>query len=192
MTLLDVTSAPRRVAVPFDGGRFELDAVPDDALPLLHQWMNDPEVDTFWELAGPIERTTDYLMRRRACAHVMPYLGLLDGVPMSYWEIYRADADPLAEHAPTLPHDAGVHLLLGPAGYRGRGLGSHMLRAVTRWILDGDARVRRVLAEPDVRNMASIRAFCNAGFRPCGTLRLPDKHALLMVAERDELPASRP
>ncbi|MGV9572720.1 GNAT family N-acetyltransferase, partial [Streptomyces nigra] len=30
--------------------------------------------------------------------------------PMSYWEIYRADLDPLARHYPARPHDIGVHL----------------------------------------------------------------------------------
>src|SRR5207244_1089513 len=62
--------------------------------------------------------------------HSRPFLGLLDGTPMSYWEIYRADLDPLALHYPAQPHDTGVHLLLGPADSRGRGLGSALLAAL--------------------------------------------------------------
>ena len=51
----------------------------------------------------------------------MPCLGVLDGTPMSYWEIYRADLDPLARHYPARPHDTGIHLLIGGVADRGRG-----------------------------------------------------------------------
>ena len=53
----------------------------------------------------------------------VPCLGVLDGTPMSYWEIYRADLDPLARHYPARPHDTGLHLLIGGVADRGRGLG---------------------------------------------------------------------
>ena len=66
----------------------------------------------------------------------VPCLGVLDGTPMSYWEIYRADLDPLARHYPARPHDTGIHLLIGGVADRGRGLGSTLLRAVADLVLD--------------------------------------------------------
>jgi acetyl CoA:N6-hydroxylysine acetyl transferase len=103
---------------------------------------------------------------------------------MSYWELYRADLDPLAEHYSAGEHDAGLHLLLGPAECRGRGLAVNLLSAVSSWQLEVDPRAARVVAEPDVQNTRAIRAFERAGFRRTVDLDLPNKRAALMVRGR--------
>lgn len=175
---------PRRW-VALDEGRFTLRAVdPEADTAVVHGWMNDPEVARFWELAEPVERIHDYLRAQVADPHTLPCLGCLDGTPMSYWELYRADLDPLAAHYPARPHDAGVHLLLGPAPLRGRGLGARLLRAVSDGQLDDDPLAERVVAEPDVRNTRSVRAFQRAGFAAVREIDLPDKRAALLVRER--------
>ena len=157
---------------------------PDRDLALLHSWMNDPEVARFWRMAWPLEQIATYLHGQDRSAHSTPYLGELDGVPMSYWELYRADLDPLAEHYSAREHDAGLHLLLGPAECRGRGLAVDLLSAVSSWQLDVDPRAARVVAEPDVQNTRAIRAFERAGFRRTVDLDLPSKRAALMVRDR--------
>ena len=175
---------PGRWAV-LEEGDFTLRAVdPDGDADLVHTWMNDPEVARFWELAEPVERIHGYLADQVADPHTLPCLGCLDGTPMSYWELYRADLDPLAAHYPARPHDAGVHLLLGPAPLRGRGLGARLLRVVSDWQLADDPDAERVVAEPDVRNTRSVRAFHRAGFRTVAEIDLPDKRAALLTRER--------
>ncbi len=181
-------------AIPTPAGEFELSPVrlPAD-LGLLARWMNDPEVAAFWELAGPPERTEGHLRAQLdGDGRSVPCLGLLDGEPMSYWEVYRADLDPLAAHYPARPHDTGVHLLLGPAASRGRGLGAVLLAALAERILRRRPHCERVVAEPDVRNRRSVRAFERAGFRTAGELDLPGKRAALMVRTRARPPASSP
>lgn len=163
---------------------------PDRDLDLLHTWMNDPEVARFWDKAWPRDRVASYLCDQDRSAHSKPYLGVLDGVPMSYWELYRADLDPLAEHYFAREHDAGVHLLLGPAEFRGQGLGAALLRTVAGWQLDADPAAGRVVAEPDVENLRSIRSFQRAGFHRAGEMDLPTKRAVLMV--RDRLAGAKP
>lgn len=156
----------------------------DRDLDLVHTWMNDPEVARFWEMPWSRDRIAAYLRHQQAARHSTPCLGELDGVAMSYWECYRADLDPLAEHYPAREHDAGVHLLLGPPDCRGRGLAADLLRVVAGWQLDADSRASRVVAEPDVRNERSVRAFQRAGFRRVAELELPDKRAALLVRDR--------
>ncbi|WP_072656288.1 GNAT family N-acetyltransferase [Streptomyces viridifaciens] len=176
--------------VPTPVGRFRLGPVrlPAD-LELLAGWMNDPEVDEFWALAGPPAVTERHLRAQLdGDGGSVPCLGLLDGAPMSYWEVYRADLDPLAEHYPARPHDTGVHLLLGPAASRGRGLGAQLLAALAEMILRRVPDCERVVAEPDVRNRRSVRAFERAGFRAVAELDLPDKRAALMIRDRDAGP----
>ncbi|MEZ0069219.1 RimJ/RimL family protein N-acetyltransferase [Streptacidiphilus sp. MAP12-20] len=154
-------------------------------LALLVSWMNDPVVSAFWELCGPAELTEHHVRTQLdGDGRSVPCLGLLDGTPMSYWELYRADLDPLARHYPARPHDTGLHLLIGPAERRGRGIGGTLIGALAQRVLRERQSARRVVAEPDVRNLPSVRAFLRAGFRYDSELLLPEKHAALMVYER--------
>ncbi|MFD5319478.1 GNAT family N-acetyltransferase [Streptomyces sp. NPDC127098] len=160
--------------------------VPARDLGLLTSWMNDPVVDAFWSLAGPPERIAAHVRGQltRGGGRSVPCVGVLDGRPMSYWEIYRADLDPLAHHYPSRPHDTGLHLLIGRPEDRGRGVGAALLRAVADLVLRHRPCCGRVVAEPDVRNAASIAAFRAAGFRRVGEVLLPEKRAALMLRER--------
>ncbi|MEU1002434.1 GNAT family N-acetyltransferase [Streptomyces tibetensis] len=167
-------------------GRFHL--VPariERDLALISRWMNDPAAAEFWELAGAQEVTRDHLRAQLAGdGRSVPCLGLLEGAPMSYWEIYRADLDPLARHYPARPHDTGVHLLLGGVADRGRGLGGLLLRAVADLVLAQRPSCARVIAEPDIRNTPSIAAFLTAGFRFSAEVDLTAKRAALMIRDR--------
>jgi RimJ/RimL family protein N-acetyltransferase len=150
------------------------------------RWMNEPAVAAFWELAGARTVTERHLRRQLSVdAHSVPCLGVLEGTPMSYWEIYRADLDPLARHYPARPHDTGIHLLIGGVTTRGRGLGGLLLRAVADLVLDRRPACSRVLAEPDLRNTPSIAAFLRAGFRFSAEIDLPAKRAALMIRDRN-------
>ncbi|KUN75471.1 GNAT family N-acetyltransferase [Streptomyces griseoruber] len=170
---------------PTPAGVFHLVPVQVDRdLPRIGRWMNEPAVAAFWELAGPRTVTERHLRRQLTGGHSVPCLGLLEGTPMSYWEIYRADLDPLARHYPARPHDTGVHLLIGGRDARGRGLGGLLLRAVADLVLDSRPACSRVVAEPDLRNTPSIAAFLRAGFRFCAEVDLPAKRAGLMVRDR--------
>ena len=168
-------------------GAFHLVPVQVDRdLPRIGRWMNEPAVAAFWELAGPRTVTERHLRGQLAHdAHSVPCLGVLEGTPMSYWEIYRADLDPLAHHYPARPHDTGIHLLIGGVAARGRGLGGLLLRAVADLVLDRRPACARVVAEPDLRNTPSIAAFLRAGFRFSAEIELPAKRAALMIRDRN-------
>ncbi|WP_435136830.1 MULTISPECIES: GNAT family N-acetyltransferase [Streptomycetaceae] len=154
-------------------------------LATLTVWMNDPAVAEFWELAGDQQVTADHVRAQLdADGRSVPCLGVLDGTPMSYWEIYRADLDPVARYYPARPHDTGVHLLIGGVADRARGLGGTLLRAVSDLVLDHRPACGRVIAEPDLRNTPSVAAFLAAGFRLSEEVDLPDKRAALMIRDR--------
>ncbi|MFE5729976.1 GNAT family N-acetyltransferase [Streptomyces sp. NPDC056528] len=182
--LLDSVASWSPATTP--AGSFRLVPVrPERDLPLLTRWMNDPAVAAFWELAGPETVTAEHLRAQlEGDGRSVPCLGLLDGTPMSYFEIYRADLDPLARHYPARPHDTGVHLLIGGSTDRGRGVGTTLLRAVADLVLDHRPRCTRVVAEPDLRNTPSVSAFLGGGFRYAAEVDLPDKRAALMIRDR--------
>lgn len=167
-------------------GLFRLVPVdPARDIALVSRWMNDPVVAEFWELAGEQAVTERHLgAQYGGDGRSVPCLGLLDGVPMSYWEIYRADLDPLARHYPARPQDIGIHLLIGGAADRGRGLGATLIRVVCDLVLDHRPGCTRVVAEPDLRNTPSVAAFLAAGFRLSAEVEVPGKRAALMVRDR--------
>lgn len=167
-------------------GRFRLVPVERDRdLDTVTRWMNDPAVAEFWELAGGPEVTAAHLDGQlHGDGRSVPCLGVLDDVPMSYWEIYRADLDRIARYYPARPHDTGVHLLIGGVADRARGLGGVLLRAVCDLVLDNRPGCTRVIAEPDLRNTPSVAAFLTAGFRLSLELDLPEKRAALMIRDR--------
>ncbi|OBF81036.1 GCN5 family acetyltransferase [Mycobacterium sp. 852002-51163_SCH5372311] len=182
--------ASRRYAAALDhqvfAGNFSLRrADPHQDLELVHSWMNDPEVARFWKMPWPLHEIASYLHRQDTSLHSTPYLGFLNGVPMSYWEAYCADLDPLAQHYAAQEHDVGLHMLLGPAECRGRRLAAGLIRAVSTRLLSRDPRTR-VVAEPDVENTRVIRILEGLGWRRAADLDLPNKRAALMILERDQ------
>jgi RimJ/RimL family protein N-acetyltransferase len=151
-------------------------------LELVHGWMNRPHVVRFWRQDWPAGRIATYLARQLAGRHSRPCLGLLAGVPVSYWEFYRPIAEPLAACYHAAPTDLGVHVLIGDERLTGHGLGALLIGAVRDGLLTADPACRRIVAEPDVRNLASIHAFQRAGFTRTADIALPDKDAALMIA----------
>ena len=168
---------------PWDRASFRrLDPAAD--LDLVHGWMHQPHVAPFWELDVPRGDLAGYLGRAAGDHHREVLVGCVDGRPASYWELYWAAEDRLAGYYPAGSLDQGVHLLIGPPELVGRGLGRALLGAVVAWQLRREPATRRVVAEPDVRNAASLRVFERCGFRRVAELDLPEKRAALMVRDR--------
>jgi RimJ/RimL family protein N-acetyltransferase len=157
-------------------------------LKLVHRWMNAPHVVEFWQQGWPAGRLAAYLTRQLIGRHSRPCLGLLAGVPVSYWEFYRPVAEPVGAGYAAAPTDLGVHVLIGDARLTGKGLGTVLLGAVRDGLFGADPACGRIVAEPDVRNLVSVRAFERAGFTRRADITLPGKDAALMIAER---PAAR-
>lgn len=160
------------------------EATVEDDLHRIHDWMNQEHVIPFWDLARPIDGIRDYLEKNLADDHQIPYIGSLGGEPISYWEAYRAPDDIVSLYYDPEPSDRGVHLLIGPPEYLGRGLALPLLRAMTAFQLSYP-ETRRVVAEPDARNERMIHVFRRCGYEKQREIELPDKRAALMFCDKD-------
>jgi acetyl CoA:N6-hydroxylysine acetyl transferase len=167
--------------------RIELRAAhPDDDLALVHDWMQQPHVIPWWQLAGPATRVRAYLAGQVALAHSDPWIATADGTPFAYVETYRATEDPLAEHYDAHDGDRGWHVLVGPPSFLGSGVPRRLAMDVIVRLLD-EPGATRVVCEPDVRNERML-AFCRAlGAEPAGELELPGKRAVLMIWTRERV-----
>ncbi|WP_165987425.1 GNAT family N-acetyltransferase [Streptomyces sp. YIM 98790] len=184
--LLDTVAAwEPAVVTTDDGARHSLrlrPVRPETDLPLLTGWLGDPAAAEFWEPPrDPAERLAAQL---RGDGRSVPCLGLLDGTPAGYWEIYRADLSALARCFPCLPHDTGMRTLLAPAAAQQPGLGARLLAAAGELILRSRPACGRVLAAPDVRDGAAVAALHRAGFRSVTEVPLPGRRAAVLVRAR--------
>jgi aminoglycoside 6'-N-acetyltransferase len=95
------------------------------------------------------------------------------------------------ENEPKYRH-AGIDLFLDPA-LHGRGYGSEAVRRVVR-LLIGERGHHRITIDPAMMNVAAIRAYEKAGFKPVGVMRQAERDvdgtgwhdALLMELLADE------
>ncbi|OQO95081.1 GNAT family N-acetyltransferase [Saccharomonospora piscinae] len=152
--------------------------------PLIQRWMTEPHVARFWRQDWPLPRWRDEIARQRAGTHSLPCLVALDGADLAYVEVYRVARDRLADYVTHDAHDLGVHLAIGQQRRTGRGHGTALLAALADGLLAADAACRRIVAEPDAGNGASLTAFRRAGFVPGETVVLPDKTAVVLTYER--------
>lgn len=70
---------------------------------------------------------------------------------------------------------AGIDVFLDPA-LRGRGLGTEVVRRVVRHLIE-DRGHHRITIDPATANLAAIRAYEKAGFRPVGVMRRYERDA---------------
>lgn len=151
---------------------------------LVHRWMNSAHVAAGWKQDWSLARWHAELAAQLGGDHSLPCVVGLDGREIGYVELYRVIRDTLAGCYPHHPRDLGVHVAIGEPDAVGRGLGSSLLRAVSDGLFAADPHCRRVVAEPDVHNGASIGAFRSAGFVRDREVGLPGKNAALMIRTR--------
>ncbi|GGM60515.1 RimJ/RimL family protein N-acetyltransferase [Halarchaeum rubridurum] len=156
----------------------------DRDLGRLHAWLNSDHVLPYWQQDDPLPQVRDTIRERAADETQTLYVGYRDHVPMSYWESYWAAHDRLADHYDADPGDQGIHLLIGPTEYLGRGYAAPLIRAMVDFQFQ-HPETTRVVTEPDARNERAIRAFAAAGFERRGEIEFPDKTAQFMVRERE-------
>ena len=152
--------------------------------PRIALWMAQPHIQRWWHQSWSVERWAQEIERQTAGDHSVPCVAAVDSEEFCYVELYRVRRDRLAGYYSYDEHDWGVHVAIGDAARVGRGLGRQLLHAVSDAVLLADPACQRVVAEPDVENTPSVRAFVAAGFVQQGELQLPEKTAVLMIRSR--------
>ncbi len=150
-----------------------------DDLPLVGCWLAQPAVRRWW---GNPPQQLHKISLHLAAPGVSPYLAIFAARPFGYIQCYDPGLDPDATLPPQPADTRGIDFFIGEPAMRGRGHGTRLIRRFTDSLLRG-ARVSRVIADPDPRNLASCEALASAGFRDEGPLALPWGEVRLMVKE---------
>lgn len=152
---------------------------------ILHKWHQEPHVIPFWNLNIPFEKYRSHLKGFLSDPHQTLFLGLLNGVPMSYWEAYWVQGDVVESCYDPHPEDRGIHLLIGEPDYLGKGYALPLLRAMVHFQFLHQS-TDKVIAEPDIRNKKMIHIFEQCGFEKIKPIELPDKTGMLMFCQREQ------
>jgi aminoglycoside 6'-N-acetyltransferase len=137
-----------------------------DDLPLLCDWLGREHVRRWWGEPKSYDGVVDEYLPSidgrdpndlyAILAGQRP-VGLIQTFLLADYPEYDALIDAGAEAA-------GLDLLIGEAELIGHGLGSRVIAAFVSRVVFARPETRVCVADPDVRNLGSIRAFEKAGF----------------------------
>jgi aminoglycoside 6'-N-acetyltransferase len=158
---------------------------PDDPdlqhLGLLHGWLQQPHVRAFWDDG---ERTLQQVQEHYLGADQggERFVLTLDGRAAGYVQAYAVGpAADFARWRSDIGDTWGMDLLLGEAADTGRGWGPQAIRAFVQFWRQRHPGLRRMLADPDMRNRPAVRAYQRAGFSVLDE-HLADPERLLILA----------
>jgi aminoglycoside 6'-N-acetyltransferase len=166
----------------------------EDDLPLVRRWLLEPHVRRWWDdgVKNPypdasIEEYREAIQGKDPTYH---YLAQIDGRSVGMFQHYRIADDPEYAAALALGEDAiGVDLFIGEVELIGLGHGPAMLRQFLRDVAFPFHGIDVCVIGPSVHNLAAIRAYEKAGFRPLREVHIPDEPdpEFLMRVTRAEL-----
>ena len=152
----------------------------EEDLPLIRRWLLEPHVKRWWDdgVKSPYPDAVidDYREAIQGKDPTYHYLAQIDNRPAAMLQHYRIADDPEYAEALALDEDAvGIDLFIGDAELIGRGHGPPMLRQFLRDIAFPFHRLDVCVIGPSVKNVAAIRAYEKAGFRPLREVHVPDE-----------------
>ena len=160
--------------------------IPED-IPLIHDWVNR-EYAKYWGMLGhSVEAVESAYLEIARQAQV--FLGFCDAKPAFLLECYQPIHDPVGEHYAAQPGDRGMHILVAPAD-RPIANFTWSVFTVIMDFLFSDARVKRIVVEPDVRNNKIHALNKRAGFEYQKIIILPNKTAYLAFCTKDQYHAA--
>ena len=135
-------------------------------LRLVYEWLQRPHVKRWWRDRETYDEVVEhYLPSIEGTDPTDLYLALLDEEPISFVQTYLVSDYP--DYAALIGVGegvAGVDLLIGDEELTGQGIGTEILSRFVEEVVFAPPTTIGCVADPDVLNLASIRAFEKAGF----------------------------
>jgi aminoglycoside 6'-N-acetyltransferase len=155
-------------------------------LRLMYEWLRREHVRRWWDDHETYEDVVEhYLPSLEGRRPTDLYLILLDDRPVGFIQTYLVTDHPeYADLVGVGSGVAGVDLFIADEELTGKGLGPEVLLRFLGEVVFSEPGTIACIADPDVRNTASIRAFEKAGFRRAGEFFDPsdgETHALLRL-----------
>ena len=124
--------------------------------------MNLPHLVETLESAWPAARWRTYLRAQLDGNYSRPFIGSMHGQEGGYVEVYRAAKDSIATRYEADAYDIGLHAAIAELTVVNKGLGPFLLPRIVASIFELEPRCRRIMFDPDHRNILA-RKFCERG-----------------------------
>ncbi|WP_257295040.1 GNAT family N-acetyltransferase [Endozoicomonas sp. YOMI1] len=157
---------------------------PEEDLAIFHQWMNQPRVAEFWEMAKSKEELRNYLQTLLKDRKTWPLVGSINGEPFGYFELYWAMEDRIAPYYDCQPWDRGFHLLVGNPDFLGKRFSNCWTKSITHFLYLDDPRTGRLVGEPRADNQRLLKLLAPAGWSFVKAFDFPHKRAALVNGYR--------
>ncbi|SMR48421.1 unnamed protein product [Zymoseptoria tritici ST99CH_1E4] len=153
----------------------------------LHQWHNDERVAHSWGETGPASHQEEFLRGGLQSRHSIPLIGLWDGKPFGYFEMYWVKEDRLGGYlgGDVGDFDRGLHVLVGETEFRGAHRVKVWIDALVHACWLADSRTEVVVLEPRVDNLKLKTYLEERGFYKEREITFPHKQSNLMKIRRD-------
>jgi len=159
---------------------------------LLHNWMNKERVSKFWGCSGDQIVQDSFLRKNMMSRHSFPVIGLWDGKPFGYFEIYWAKEDVLGKQLGADrvgDFDRGWHVLVGEEEFRGPKRVRCWATSLAHWAFDQDYRTNAVVLEPRVDNQRFISTLNEVCYLKEGEVTFPHKQSAFVKLKRENFEA---
>ncbi|KKA29672.1 hypothetical protein TD95_001360 [Thielaviopsis punctulata] len=140
---------------------------------LIKRWMAKPRVKEFWG-----DYTDDFLPVALKTPGSIPVIGLWDGVPFGFFQVYWVKEDILGQHvggAVADGFDRGLHVFIGEDWARGRV--PQWLSSLAHWCFTSENRTMSVCLEPRVDNARFLKRLEENGFYRERQVTFPHKQS---------------
>lgn len=151
----------------------------------IHSWVTQPYA-VYWGMEGfEFKKTVAAHKELLERSDYDIFIGMLNDQMIFMTERYKASGDLIASYYDAQEGDFGMHLLVAPPEHRIPGFTWYVFSSVMDFMFS-DARVQRVVVEPDVRNEKIHKLNRKAGFKYHGEIELPHKKAALAFCEPND------
>lgn len=171
-------------------GHFHLRPLqPDTDIPIIHEWVNLPYA-VYWQLQNStVEKVRNMYNELINVSHIQPFMGFYNDKSAFLVEFYWAFKDRIGEYYDVQTGDYGFHILTGPADKPVSNFTWNVFTVLIDFMF-ADARVERLIVEPDARNEKIHLLNKRAGFEYQHMIDLPEKTAHLAFCTREQYAAA--
>lgn len=201
----EIRRAPAPV-VPEFGAPYSLRVVDADGSDpaMITEWMSRPHLVQTWEQDWPLERRLDNLTAQLAGTYSRPCVLGVDFAALdrpeighrevAYVELYRPAKDEIGRLYHAGPRDMAFHIATAETVLLGKGVVSGWIGLLPGAIWAAEPECRRLLCDPDHRNLPMRKALEKNGWQLLGEFDVrPDRRIALYVLPREpqDMPALR-
>lgn len=160
-------------------GDLEICPLTEEDGPLLHKWLNDPRVLSYYEgrdKPHDMDMVRERFLSKTDSNGVLGCLVTWKSSPLGYVQVYPVLGDELTLYGYSQDRRIyGMDQFLGEPDLWNQGIGTLLVDAVVDWLFQ-ECKAERVVMDPRVENTRAIHVYKKCGFRKVKLLPQRELH----------------